>query len=759
VFKKLSDIIIENEVNVTKKREELRVLEEKAFEKVCLFRRGLPKGKKPYPGILPVAGEDVSTYLSRIKRMYYGRRSLSFLQKARGINVQSNADKAQIIAMLKEAADELRKVTEGSNVIDEKTAIESLISTKMQQEFAKQNELNELHEKARKVSGSEALSYQSHIAKLKRQINFIKRERESTERKLYALTERLDTSKLIGQTIETINNLVNRIDDMSSKDVSKEIIKIMMAYSDFDASIRRFLVGDIPWSHWLLPLLNWGGLIFLTYLVLFSFNILIFKQWAHNEKLIYPLAELPEHLAGFSSGEHDSTNILPPLFHNGLFWAGLAISASFLGWNMFCYTDIVPGLVPLNFKNYWKPFIEQSIFSGLLPTARSEIFFTMIGLSFLIPKNISFSLWFFSLLYMLELLILVWTGHGVNESSFETEWWTILNFRTSQGGGALLVFSSVILWKCRHYLTSCFMPSSLKNLERDEQIELRIASAVFIASSIGVIILLWKGMGANIWYTLFVCFFLLLLTIGLIRAVTEGGLLGFQAWAGPFHFIRNVLGMNKTWTSPTLFAPLMVYYGVLFLDIKAFIAPAIANAIKIRNDLRIRRLSFHLSLLAAIVLAMLVGVFGEIMMSYANGADEMNSWFHTSLPNVAGFGHIVSLIKNPPASDPVQIGWIAAGAIAMACLIYFRQFFFWLPHPIGMIMLVNPIMIVYWFSIFLGWLFKTLVTKYGNKEVYAKVRGLFLGVIVGELIIVVMAMIISTMLDIHIPIDLNRNAQ
>ena len=74
-------------------------------------------------------------------------------------------------------------------------------------------------------------------------------------------------------------------------------------------------------------------------------------------------------------------------------------------------------------------------------------------------------------------------------------------------------------------------------------------------------------------------------------------------------------------------------------------------------------------------------------------------------------------------------------------------------------MLVNPIMIVYWFSILLGWLCKTLVTKYGNKDVYSRVRGLFLGLIAGELTIVALAMVVSYLADVHIPIDLNRNAQ
>ena len=76
---------------------------------------------------------------------------------------------------------------------------------------------------------------------------------------------------------------------------------------------------------------------------------------------------------------------------------------------------------------------------------------------------------------------------------------------------------------------------------------------------------------------------------------------------------------------------------------------------------------------------------------------------------------------------------------------------------IGMVMLVNPIMRAYWFSILIGWLAKSLVTKYGNKDTYARIRGLFIGLIVGELFIVVLSMVLSLALEARMGIDLNRN--
>jgi len=287
-------------------------------------------------------------------------------------------------------------------------------------------------------------------------------------------------------------------------------------------------------------------------------------------------------------------------------------------------------------------------------------------------------------------------------------------------------------------------------------VELRVSSFLFLAGSLGVVLILWLGMGANLGYTIFFFLVILLITVGLVRSVAEGGILGFQAWAGPFHFIRNVLGMTKSWTSASLFAPLVVYHGVFFLDLKTFIAPAMANALKIRSDLRMGRLRFHVAIGLAILLAAATAILSEIIMGYSSGADGMNYWFHSMFPRGL-FERMASMMQNPPEASPGMIGWIVAGGGAMAALLFFRQFMFSLPHPIGMVMLVNPIMSAYWFSILLGWIAKSLVTKYGNKETYTRTRAIFLGLIVGELLIVGLSMYFAYAFDLDVKIDLNRN--
>ena len=44
--------------------------------------------------------------------------------------------------------------------------------------------------------------------------------------------------------------------------------------------------------------------------------------------------------------------------------------------------------------------------------------FRYIGLAFLIPANISFSLWFFYVLYLVQLLVMVHLGYGTSHQNF-----------------------------------------------------------------------------------------------------------------------------------------------------------------------------------------------------------------------------------------------------------------------------------------------------------------------------------------------------
>ncbi len=756
----LAPEIEENERLTDKTEKKLIALEEQAFAEVEVFRRGLPRDERAFPGILPLASDDRRAYFGRLHRLIGGMSTLRQMKEARKSAGALPEDKivgpelaGPYRDLFARSAKNLLALCNGIDLNE----LKSRLDAEDKAYIAKRTELTERLKSvsAEKLSANRQRAFEladesdSVIAKMKG----LDRQYKRYKKKLEIYHHEMDCTRKIQALAAEMDGVRNQLagGDVRGGELAAKITALLPGFASIDVSLRRYFIGQIPWVCWVKPLSHWAFLIGLTYIVLMSLNVLIFRQWAHNERLTYPLAELPKALIG----EVDSTG-LPPIFRNGLFWAGMAISMSVLGWNLFCSTQVIPGLPRLELQTRWIDYVNKTQFEALR-NVRTEVFFTMIGLSFLVPKNISFSLWFFYIIYMAQLLFMVWSGYGQDETSFPWDWWYQANFRNAQGQGALLVFSSVILYKCRKYILCAMFPSSIAGLEDDERKELKLSSIAFLGCSLGLILLLWLSMGANLYYTILFYVIILVITIGLVRVVAEGGLLSFQAWANPIHYVRNFFGLDRSWTSASLFAPLMVYYSIIFLDIKAFIAPAFANALKLREDYRLKRFSFHVAIAGAIIIAAITSIAAALMMCYDNGADTMNSWFYIYLPRNSMFDVIHSAIKDAPTATAGNIAWTVGGGLTMAALLFFRQFFFWMPHPIGLIMFVNPIMNAYWFSIFLGWICNVAITKYGNKESFHRAKGFFIGLIIGELILVAVAFVVTMALGTQSGISLNRN--
>jgi len=737
----------------------LIALEEKAFAKVAVFRRGLPRNERSFPGILPLAGDDRRAYFSRLHRLIGGMQTLRQMKKAgksaRALPAESVVAPELVVsfsAAFSRATNELSALIKNSelSLLKERLNAEDKEFTARRIELAAQ--LKAISAEKPKASRQRAFELDDQSDNIIAAMKSLNRDYKRFKTRYELCHREMDCARNVQMLITRIQDVQKQLSagGLRGGELAVKTAELLPMFTSIDVSLRRYFVGQIPWNCWVKPLSRWIVLIGLTYIVLMSLNVLIFRQWAHNERLIYPLVELPKALIG----DVDSDG-LPPIFRSGLFWAGMAISMSVLGWNLFCSTQVVPGLVPLGLKNPWGAYVVKTQFEALR-NMKTEIFFTMIGLSFLVPKNISFSLWFFYIIYMVQLLFMVWGGYGLDDRSFPWDWWYLTNFRNAQGQGALLVFSSLVLYKCRKYILCALFPSSVAELEEAERQELKLSSIAFLGCSLGLILLLWLSMGANLYYTILFYVIILIITIGLVRVVAEGGLLSFQAWANPVHYVRNFFGLDRSWTSASLFAPLMVYYAIIFLDIKTFIAPAMANALKLREDYRLKRFSFHVAVAVAIAIAGFVAVVTAVMMCYGRGADAMSGWFYTGLPRNCMFDIIRSTIKDAPTATTGNIAWTVGGGAVMAALLFFRQFYFWLPHPIGLVMFVNPIMDAYWFSIFLGWICNVAVTKYGNKESFQRAKSFFIGLIVGELILVVIASIVTMVLGTNCGIDLNR---
>jgi hypothetical protein len=511
----------------------------------------------------------------------------------------------------------------------------------------------------------------------------------------------------------------------------------------------RVFVG-VPWMTWLRPLACWMLFVIACYALFYSLSFVVLSNWSRREKLSFPLARLPESLLP-AEGQ---AGRVPPLFRQASFWAAFALSALVLSWNGMADMGALGGLKSIQLgmtPARVAAMLEGSVLDGLA-VGRFRliflIFFTAIGLAFLLPLEVSFSVWFYFLTAQAMLWVAIRAGIGGSGADFATDGLATNNFITAQAFGGITLFSALTLWRSSRDLTQQALrqptwPARLRGA----------APMLGLLLSVLAIVLWLRWCEVALPVTLLVTAFLVLLTAGLMRMVAETGLFWFQAHAGPFHFF-NLMGLGR-WLAPALMAPVLPIYSVLFLDLKTFLAPNLLNGMKMQGDASAGRGRFHLNLVLCLAVSVAVALGLSIFLAHLRGSQRMSPWFYSSSPPYV-LDQAQRLAESPPQDVSVRTAWFAGGAGWIVLTTLLRRTLFWFPHPVGYLMLINPLISSLWFSFFIGWVFKKVVVVYGGKRTFDLVKPAFVGLIVGELITILIWTLLGVLMGFTHTLTLNR---
>lgn len=719
-------------------RAELKELNSKAFDAVDLIRKGLPDDKRAVPGILYSKGEGWGSYRARFQRLRIGSKAkdrlVSAIEAFESAMEKDHKAQTELAGEIEAVADLLTPLIRIPSVEKREEKLSGK-AEKMEAALQIQRvQVRSLRQERRFALQENFSVYDEKINKLDASIKKLDKESTKLREKIAAeILPHLSVCARAEGAQDVLREIAAQLrsgEDVDPPGLSEALTAQVAAFPSFDASYRRYFIGDSEWGLWIRPLLNWLVLIFLVYVVFMTFNTLIYRQWSHNEKLIYPIAEATTVLA--ASGDPDSKKG-PSIYKSGLFWTGFTIAAGILYWNHLASSGTIPNVKPIKLETVWIHYVGNSIFKGMGSTYFC-IIFAVIGLSFLVPSNISFSLWGFELLYMCMLMVMAWMGYGSNR-------WSIGNgSRMFLGSGAAWIFGLAILWTCRKYILCLFFPKAIQKLPEDEQKELRWSSGAFWLALVLLFLILVFRLEAGPFRVLKWFLLGIILTIAVVRAVCEAGVLGLEGGLQgiPSFMVKNTAGLSANAASnAAAVASSGAHLGILsgmVLGLKAFIAPVMANILKMREDIPGRRLTFHAAVWVGLLVAAFISIVTLIIISYDGGANSLFTWTNSLVPK-STFGGVKGMAAARGAANAVNMrGWWIAGAVIMGLLLFSRQKIFGIPHPIGMVMLINPVMFGFWGSVMLGWLFKSLASKYCNKEQYFSVRCFFIGLIVGHLV-------------------------
>ena len=157
-----------------------------------------------------------------------------------------------------------------------------------------------------------------------------------------------------------------------------------------------------------------------------------------------------------------------------------------------------------------------------------------------------------------------------------------------------------------------------------------------------------------------------------------------------------------------------------------------------------RRL-FMAMMLAAVV-AIIAVFWANLSLIYKNGAASRLSSFHYGIGGGA-FEKLQRWLSYPQAPDPIRVGFMGIGMIAVLLLRILRmRFLFWPFHPAGYALAVSFAIDYFWLPLFLSWMLKSLVLSYGIKG-YRKAIPFFLGLILGDFVVGGLWMLIGVIIQ------------
>ena len=475
---------------------------------------------------------------------------------------------------------------------------------------------------------------------------------------------------------------------------------VLSGYYEGDSTLhtKQHLMG------WLTPVLNWAAFLFTMLFVMVCITLIVRRPWTADEKLAYPIIQLPARMT--SEG----------FFTNRLMWIAFGLVATF---------DIVNGLhhifpaVPSVYEKAYRFRFTEKPFSAM-GWLRLGIYPFVLGIGFLIPLDLLFSTWVF---------FWVWKGQQILGSiaGLEGTGYPYINY---QGFGAYMGIFLIALWRSRDHLQNLLQTKSRPASERDEPMSHR---AVVLAFLCGVVFLTFFCLraGMSLWAVLvfFGLYFAFSTAVSRMRAEL-GTPMHDLHYTGPERVMVAAVGTRPL--GPNNLA-MFSFFWFFTRTFDSHPMPHQLEGFKLASTSRIRSRFMLFAILAALFVGILSQFWALISIPYRLGAlHEMSR-----VPIIYGsepWRNLQNWLTHPLPPDYWALGFTGIGLLFSLFLMLMRMKFFWFPfHPAAYAAVCGSWAVNYiWFSLAVVWGLKLLLLKYGGRNAHRKMMPFFLGLILGQ---------------------------
>lgn len=497
------------------------------------------------------------------------------------------------------------------------------------------------------------------------------------------------------------------------------------------AFYSRLQEGErIPYAAWVTPMIGWGVLAGCVFAAMIALATLTRHQWADNERLAFPLAQLQSMLIEPPA----RGRTLNHLFRSRGFWIA-AVAVTILH-----SINALNGLFPLSVPQVplgfdFRTLLTEPPFSYYGDSAkRAVIYFTFVGIVYFIPSKVAFSLWFFFLLK--ETLSVLARDRGGDISG--GAW-------MAQHSGAAFALLLGIIWIGRHHW-ALVLRQMLRRPRPGEAtgyyLRYRTAGWVLVAAALGMVGWL-LAVGVTWWFAIVIVSVILLAHIVTARVVAQTGLpfIRTQTQIPDFYpdIPASALGGRDVFMAGamTMLGPITTRESLM-----PFVHTAMQANEQVAPDRRSRR-AIVVAIVAALLLAFVVAAWSHLRVYYlhampltitATGLENPDGLENWPQNLIAGpvLRHSEGAFPATPHSPTTHFG---IGVVVMSALQWASLTFpNWPLAPVGYLTANTFYVSTAWFSLMLGWLLKVLVVRLGGARLYNHARPVFVGLIFGEAI-------------------------
>jgi hypothetical protein len=523
----------------------------------------------------------------------------------------------------------------------------------------------------------------------------------------------------------------------------------VMGLGEGDEHIGFF---DVPWGAWRAPLLFWMPLLLSITFATLGLAVVFHRQWSTHEQLPYPIARfarafLPE------AGE-----VVGGVLRQRLFWVGFG-TVFLIGLNNYLYRWWPQVFIPI------RMFLDFTPLSSLFPTLieghgirllRPSIMFSVVGLSYFLASDVSFSMGIGPFIFctiagiLSKYGVVLRTGH---HQSVKLEAFLFT------GGYTGIV--AMLLYTGRHYYWNVLRKSvglaSKERIERSAVLGMRVflAGSVFFIAQLVVIGLDWQ---LALLYTVLS----LIVFTAVSRTIAETGAFYIGTEVFPGAILWGFFGTIAL--GPQTMVIMFLVTVVLLVGPGWAPMPFAVQALKLVDSTRapVGRTAAWLG--PVLLLSVAIAVPAILYWQYDRGA----LFASTGWPRYActfPFENMVQVTNQLEAQGTMELsrslsGWkrfvhavptypaVAAFLIALGLSVAIGmgrlRFVHWPFHPVMFVFLGGAQALTMSGSFTIGWILKSLVSKYGGERLYESLKPLMIGIIAGDMVAQFVPMIVAT---------------